>query len=301
MKVASQVGREEGAGARQLVSPLEQTLDAAVESERHRWVRAARRRAELMRVTPHPVGVALAGGSALKAGPLGELRPAHVSASVPARHGTRAKPAPFVRRPRLEVSGWVQLCGVALGLLAILTAFKLPVSATLPPPARELGGLTPRAAPGPERADDVRASSGAVLAAEPQQVAPEPEPPNSMPPTSMLQPSQPREGASARPTLDSGPLRSAVAPASPALPQLPRLSAAPVAQRAPASAGQVLPAKRADVVTVDDLFGIGGDEPLPPEALEEPTPAAPPPPRARKPTRAAPAAPSALFYQTLPF
>jgi hypothetical protein len=58
--------------------------------------------------------------------------------------------------------------------------------------------------------------------------------------------------------------------------------------------------KRANVVTVDDLFGIGGNEPLPPEALDAPAPAAPLPSRARKPAHADPAS-SALFYQESPF
>jgi hypothetical protein len=54
-----------------------------------------------------------------------------------------------------------------------------------------------------------------------------------------------------------------------------------------------------DIYTVDDMFGVGGNEPLPPEALDAPATTAP---RSR-PGKTAHGAPvsSALFYQKLPF
>jgi hypothetical protein len=45
---------------------------------------------------------------------------------------------------------------------------------------------------------------------------------------------------------------------------------------------------------------VGGNEPLPPEALDAPAPAAPPPARTAKRARSA-AISSALFYQKAPF
>jgi hypothetical protein len=48
------------------------------------------------------------------------------------------------------------------------------------------------------------------------------------------------------------------------------------------------------------MFGIGGDEPLPPEALDAPASASRPPPHPAKRTHNA-AVSSALFYQKLPF
>jgi hypothetical protein len=199
------------------------------------------------------------------------------------------------------VDGWVQVCGVALGLLAMLAAFKLPVPVASPAPASELGALTPRAAPAPEPPGDALAPGAAVTTAEPQPERAEP-----LSQTLMLRPSEPSAGAVARPTPDPGALHSVVSSASPAPAEPHQPSAEPAAQRAPGSMGQssagpVVPARRANVVTVDDMFGIGGDEPLPPEALEGPTPAVPPPAGGRKPTRPAPAAPASLFYQELPF
>src|SRR4051812_3539382 len=115
MTGASQVGTGEDRSQLQLASPLEQMLDAAVESERSLSImaRRARNRAAVQALAalhPTPAGVTRGRGS-------------------DARSSARAKP--LGQRAASEVNGWLQACAVSLGVLALLTAFLGPVSPTL--------------------------------------------------------------------------------------------------------------------------------------------------------------------------
>jgi hypothetical protein len=162
------------------------------------------------------------------------------------------------------MKGWVRVCAVALGPLTVLTAFLLPVSptSTARAPSVEIAAVT-TPTPGPPAAR-VRDIPGVDLAkGEPRQV-------------------------------------DADESTSPGRSEPSRSSLGPATQRAQAGTTHILAEKRADVVTVDDLFGVGGNEPLPTEALEAPASASRVPSRARKPAHSA-AASSSLFYEKLPF
>jgi len=255
MTGASQAGTGEDRQL-QLASPLEQWLDAAVESERSLSViaRRARDRAAAQALTalgPTPAGLAVGPGSDARGG---------------------ARPTQPGQRSASEVSGWLQACAVALGVVALLTAFLGPVSPTL------LRGPSADVAKRDLTQVDADRTSRAPLPA----------------------PLDPGRGAAARATLDLPAQRLSAVSAAPSPSEPSRSSAAPAAQPAPAGVAHVSTEKRAKVVTVDDLFGVGGDEPLPPEALETPAPAAPPPARTGKRAHSAPIS-SALFYQKAPF
>jgi hypothetical protein len=248
MKVASQ-GREGEDSHRQLVSPLELMLDAAVESERHCRAIAQRARDsadERARATPRPMQAALAvGDRSVSISPRRARAPAHLLARPPARGRARVEAGPLGRGSASEVSGWVRGCAVALGLLALLTAFRLPVSPTSPArlPTSEPGAMTTQA---PRAPADVANGQAHQVDADRQSRS------------SMLRPSNARDGAAPRATLESELQRSggSSAPAGSSEPSRPSL--VPAAQRAQAGAGHVLADQRAHVVPVDDLFGVGG-------------------------------------------
>lgn len=284
MKVASQAPTGEGES---LVSPLEQMLDAAVESERHHWphARLARYRADEL---ARPTHAALAGGRS----PRGARPPARVP--PPARSDTRAQAEPLGQRPASETTGWVRVCAVALGPLTVLTAFLLPVSATSTArdPAVEISALTTRT-PGPPAAR-VRDIPVDLAKGEPRQVDAD-----EKSRSSTLRLLDAHADAVTRSSLESEARRSSGVSASPGRSEPSRSSLGPATQQAQAGTTHIFE-KRAHVVTVDDLFGVGGNEPLPPEARDAPASASPVPSHARKPAHSA-AASSSLFYQKLPF
>jgi hypothetical protein len=192
------------------------------------------------------------------------------------------------------VSGWVQVCAAALGLLAVLTASLLPVSPSSPAraPAGELGAEVASGEPHRVDADRNSRSPPLQLSDAADGAA-----------ASVALDSEARNAAGAaaqRSTLDSAAPRSVGMSPAPGGSEPSRSSVAPAAQRAQAGAEHAAAGKRANIVTVDDLFGIGGNEPLPPEALEAPTSASPRPSRTAKAAHAAPAS-SSLFYHSSPY
>jgi hypothetical protein len=318
MKIASEAGTGEDS-RRQLVSPLELTLDAAVASERHRPALARRASADradrLARATPRPADPALAvGNGADTTRPRRPHPPGRSPAGAPA---ARTQAEPLRQRPASDAAGWGGVCCVALGLLAVLMAFRLPVSPTSS--ARALSGelgdptTSTRAAPAAVAGAAVAGAAvagAAVAGAEPQQV--DADLPSR---SSLLRPSDARDGAAQRATLEPEAAHAPGGEAEPssldseahragsvsAFPDRRQPSSSALAvQPAQAEAGRVVAEKRAHVVTVDDLFGVGGNEPVPPEALDAPIAAAPPPSRTGKPAGGPPAA-SSLFYQRSPF
>ncbi|HEU4578590.1 MAG TPA: hypothetical protein VFS67_10065 [Polyangiaceae bacterium] len=288
MKVASQAGTGEHERQLQLVSPLEQTLDAAVESERHYWA-LARARAEAEELARLNRVVQLAADRA----EANHLRNARDRARSPEGPGARGAPAQPLVHPAAEVQNWVRVCAIGLGLLALLTAFRLPVSPRSRTAVLASAIALPAAQTTPVLAQSVRELRGP--GADVSRATLEPV---NIEPASRV--------AALRPSEAHDPARSTLAAAAPRAsqpaahrPEPPRPTATPAAPPAPAAAAHASPQKHADIVTVDDLFGVGGNEPLPPEALEAPTPT-PAPPRTTKPAHRG-ATSSALFYQKLPF
>ena len=285
MKVASEAGMGQDTSRRELVSPLELMLDAAVESERHRFA-IARRARESGDERPRAPHTALVRQRSHATGLDSARAPTPLPASPRDRDGARAEPGALGARRAAEVKGWVRVFAIALGLLALLTAFRLPVS----PASRA------RAAAGELLASTTRTTSVVADAprAEPQLDA------ERKAQTSILPPSAAPDGAAARLSPESEARRAAGVSAAPGPSQPPHPSVAPAAQQTQAGTARVVAGKRAEVVTVDDLFGVGGNEPLPPEALDAPAPAAARPPRTSKPAQRAAVA-SSLFYERAPF
>lgn len=292
MTVSSQAGTGEGSQL-QLVSPLEEMLDAAVESERplSALARRAKERANQRALeAQRPTRAAFAVEDGSDAAIAVSQRP-----SAPARRGTGPVVGPLGQRLPPEVSGWIQGSAVALGVVALLSAFLGPVSPTSPatavliaPPLRTPAALV-------EPARNLHGPGNEVAQGEPQPVAGDPQSR-----VSLLRPLDPQEGAAAGAALEAGARHPVAGSPSAARAAPSRPSSAPAAPRAQVRAQHGSAEKQTDIYTVDDMFGVGGSEPLPPEALDAPARAAPPPSRTSKHAHAA-AVSSALFYQKLPF
>jgi hypothetical protein len=291
MTVASETGTGERKSQLQRVSPLEEMLDAAVESERplsalarRARERAAERALEVSRLREAARPVKDGSNAAVA-----------VRARPPAREGARAAPEALGLRAAPEASGWLQGAAVALGVVALLTAFLGPVSPswrattevvmpTLPPPSVPAEPPHELSTPRVEVANSAPSRVDAELESR----------------AAMLQPPAAPGRDAPRAALESEAPQSSAVPTPPARSGTAHAISAPAAPRAQAGAGRASAEKRADVYTVDDMFGIGGDEPLPPEALDAPASASRPPPHPAKRTHNA-AVSSALFYQKLPF